>query len=141
MLLINEVKEFICKFFIVYLDDILIFSQKREEHLRHVRYVLEGLQQEKLLTNLKKCTFMRSESIYLCFSISKDGLKKDPEKIEVIVSWTSPKDIFEVRSFHGLARFYHKFINKFSGICAPIIETINKDIKPVFWTTTTVKSF
>ena len=102
----NEVlKEFIGKFFIVYLDDILIFSQTREEHLRHLKYVVERLQQEKLLINMKKCSFMKSELVYLGFVISRDGLKMDPEKIEAIVNWSSPKNIFEVRSFHGLASF------------------------------------
>ena len=107
MWLMNKaLKEFFDKFVIVYLDDILIFSQTKEEHLRHVRYVLKRLQQEKLLINLKKCTFMRYELVYLGFVISKDGIKMDLEKIEVVVSWPSPKSIFEVRSFHGLASFY-----------------------------------
>ena len=102
----NEfLKEFIGKFIIVYLDDILIFSQTREEHLRHMKYVLEILQQAKLLINMNKCSFMKNELVYLGFVISKDGLKMDPEKIEAIVNWSSPKNIFEVRSFHGLANF------------------------------------
>lgn len=135
MRLMNEVlKEFIGKFVIVYLDDILVFSQTREEHLRHLKYVLERLQQEKLLINMKKCSFMKSELVYLGFVISKDGLKMDPKKVEAIVNWHSPKNIFEVRSFHGLASFYRKFIKNFSGICAPIIDTIKKDRKPFVWT-------
>jgi len=58
MSLMNEMlKEFIGKFVIMYLDDIVIFSKTKEEHFRHIRYVLEKLQQNKLLINLKKCTF------------------------------------------------------------------------------------
>ena len=76
MRLMNEVlKKFIGKFVIVYLDDILIFNQTREENLRHLKYVLERLQQEKLLINMKKCSFMKNELEYLGFVISKDGLK------------------------------------------------------------------
>jgi len=87
MWLMNEVlKGFIGKFVIVYLDDILIFSQTKEDHLRHLKYVLERLQQEKLLINMKKCSFMKSELVYLGFVISKDGLKMDMEKIEAIVN-------------------------------------------------------
>ena len=74
MQLMNEVlKEFIGKFIIVYLDDILIFSQTREEHLRHLKYILERLQQEKLLINMKKFSFMKNELVYLGFVISRDG--------------------------------------------------------------------
>ena len=61
MRLMNEVlKEFIGKFVLVYLDDILIYNQSREEHLRHLRLVLDKLQQEKLLINLKKCSFVNT---------------------------------------------------------------------------------
>ena len=84
---------------------------------------------------------MKSELVYLGFVISKDGLKMDVKKIEAIVNWPSPKNIFEVRSFHGLANFYIKFIKNFSGICAPIIDTIKKNRHPCYWTTATKTKF
>jgi len=104
-----------------------------------LKYVLERLQQEKLLINMKKCSFMKSELVYLGFVIFKDGLKMDLEKIEAIVNWPSLKNIFEVRSFHGLNIFYRKFIRNFSGICPPIIDTITKNRKPFYWTTVAKK--
>ena len=98
MRLMNEMlKEYIRKFVIVYLDDILIFSRTREEHLQHVRKVLEKLQQNKLLINLKKCTFLQKELIYLGFVIAENELKMDPEKVAAIVNWPSPTNLFEVR--------------------------------------------
>eukprot|EP00253_Pinus_taeda_P004319 PITA_04319 len=104
MRLMNEVlKEFNGKFVIVYLDNILIFSKTKEEHFRHLQSVLRKLQQNKLLINLKKCTFFQRELIYLGFVIAENELKMDPEKVAAIVSWPSPKSLFEVRSFHGLA--------------------------------------
>ena len=70
MQLMNKVlKDFIGKFVIVYLDDILIFNQTREENLRHLKYVFERLQQEKLLINMKKCSFTNNELVYLGFVI------------------------------------------------------------------------
>ena len=120
--LMNEVlKDFICKFVIVYLDDILIFNQSKEEHLRHLRCVLDKLQLEKLLVNIKKCSFMKFELVYLGFVVSKDGLKMDLEKVQAIVDWPSPQSVSKVRSFQGLSGFYRKFLKNFSDICFPII--------------------
>jgi hypothetical protein len=135
MRLMNEIlKDFIGKFVVVYLDDILIFSRTKEEHLRHLTLVMRRLQQEKLLINLKKSSFMKTELIYLGFVISSNELKMDPEKVKAIKEWSSPKSMFEVRSFHGLASFYRKFIRDFSGICAPMMDTVKKKHKSFKWT-------
>ena len=65
----------------------------------------------------------------------------DPEKVKEIVEWPSPRNIYEVRSFHGLASFYRKFIKNFSNICAPIVETIKKEHHPFEWTKAREKGF
>jgi hypothetical protein len=69
---------------------------------------------------------MKTELIYLGFVISANELKMDPEKVDVIRKWPSPRNIFEVRSFHGLASFYRKFIRNFSGISAAMMDTVKK---------------
>jgi hypothetical protein len=71
----------------------------------------------------------------LGFVISANELKMDPEKVEVIKNWPSPRNIFEVRSFHGLASFYRKFIRNFSGISAAMMDTVKKRHKTFHWTT------
>eukprot|EP00253_Pinus_taeda_P025527 PITA_25527 len=142
MRLMNEVlKEFNGKFVIVYLDDILISSKTKEEHFRHLQSVLRKLQQNKLLINLKKCTFFQRELVYLGFVIAENELKMDPEKVTAIVSWPSPKRLFEVRSFHGLASFYKKFIRNFSEIFTPMLDTIKKMNQPFHWTEAAENSF
>ena len=86
MRLMNEVlKDLIGIFVIVYLDDILIFNQLKEEHLRHLRLVLRRLHQENILINLKKCSFMKIELVFWGFVISQKGLKMAPKKVNEIV--------------------------------------------------------
>jgi hypothetical protein len=142
MSLMNEVlKYFIGKFVIINLDDILIFSKTEEEHIKHLTTIMRRLQQEKLLINLKKSYFMKTQLIYLGFVISSNDLKMDPEKIRAIRYWPSPKSVFEVQSFHGLASFYRKFIKNFSEICAPMMDTVKKRHKYFHWTEEAEKSF
>jgi hypothetical protein len=142
MILMNEaLKEFIGKFVIVYLDDILIFSKTKVEHLKYLAIVMKRLQQEKLLINTNKSSFMKIELIYLGFVISADKLRMDPDKVELIKNWPSPKSIFEVRIFHGLASFYWKFIRNFGGISALMMDTVKKRHKSFHWTEEAEKSF
>jgi iron uptake system EfeUOB component EfeO/EfeM len=65
--------------------------------------------------------------------ISSNELKMDPKKVKEMKEWPSPKSVFEVRSFHGLASFYKKFIRDFSGICAPMMDTVKKKHKSFKW--------
>ena len=106
----------------------------------HIQKVFEKLREEKLLINMKKCSFVKKELVYLGFVISVEGLKMDLEKVKAILEWPSPKSAMEVRSFHGLASFNRKFIKGFSGICGPLTETMRGD-KKVKWTTGADKSF
>lgn len=81
MYLMNEVlEELFCMFIIIYLDDIIIFSKTREEHITHIRHVLQWMREEWLSINIKKCSFMKNELVYLGFVISMEGLKMDPKR-------------------------------------------------------------
>jgi hypothetical protein len=142
MSLMNEVlKDFIGKFAVVYLDDILVFSNIEEDHLRHLKMVLRRLQQEKLVVNLKKNYFMKIELVYLGFVISSNELNMDPEKVRAIREWPYPRSVFEVRSFHGLARFYRNFIRNFNSICASILYIIKKEHGSFDWKKEAEKGF
>jgi hypothetical protein len=90
---------------------------------------------------VKKSSFMKTELIYLGFVISENDLTMDPNKVEVIKNWPSPKNIFDVRSFHGLASFYQKFIRNFSGISLAMMDTVKKIHKSFHWIVEAEKSF
>ena len=97
-------------FLVVYLDDILIISQTWEEHLHHIRQVLQTLWQHKLCANLDKCTFGMTQVQYLGYIIDECGVHVDPTKIQVIQDWPAPTTLTELLSFLGLTNFYRRFM-------------------------------
>ncbi|XP_043713275.1 uncharacterized protein LOC122661828 [Telopea speciosissima] len=107
-----------------------------DEHIDHLKQVLRVLRQEKLFINLKKCSFMLPKVVFLGFIISSKGVEADPEKVRSVVEWPTPKTFTEVRSFHGLASFYRRFIRNFSAIMAPITECTKQNKGPFAWTAT-----
>lgn len=126
----NEVlKDYTTRFVVVYLDDILIFNKTKEEHQKHLEVVLKRLHEEQLSINLEKWEFLKQELVYLGFVVSQGTLKMDPSKVEAILNWPTPTIGTKVRSLHGLAQFYRKFIRNFSGICAIVLDTIKGGLK------------
>ena len=129
MHLMNHVfKSFIGHFIVVYFDDIVVYSKHKEQHLEHLRQVFTTLWEQKLFANLRKCHFFTESLIILGYVVSSEGIKVDPSKIEVITTWPIPRSIHDIRSFHGLASFYQKFIKGFNSIIAPIIKCLKGGI-------------
>ena len=119
--------EGIDKFVLVFLDDILIYSQTEQEHLDHIRWVFQRLRREKIYGRLAKCEFCKKQVEYLGFDISCDGVKASPDKVKAVLEWPQPETIRDVRSFLGLASFYRRFIRGFSQIARPLTELTKKD--------------
>jgi hypothetical protein len=127
MRLMNQVlKPFIGKFVVSYFDDILIYSRKLVNQMDNMRKVLEILHENKLFINLKKCSFMMDQLLFVGFVVSANGIQVDEEKLRAIQEWPTPKAVGEVRSFHGLATFYRRFVRNFCSIVALITECMKK---------------
>ncbi|KAK1601965.1 hypothetical protein QYE76_027070 [Lolium multiflorum] len=129
MRLMNHVlREFIGKFVVVYFDDILIYSRNESDHTIHIRHVLQVLRDNKLYGNLEKCTFCKDKVIFLGYVVSQHGVEVDESKIEAIQNWPTPMNVSQVRSFHGLAGFYRRFVPNFSTIAAPLNDLTKKGV-------------
>jgi hypothetical protein len=129
MRLMNHVlRAFIGKFVVVYFDDILVYSKDLNEHIEHLRYVFDVLKYEKLHANFKKCNFCMEKVVFLGYVVTTTGIEVNEEKVKAIKEWPMPKSITEIRSFHGLASIYRRFVKDFSTLAAPLTEIIKKNV-------------
>ncbi|GJS87555.1 putative reverse transcriptase domain-containing protein [Tanacetum coccineum] len=131
--LMNRVcRPYLDKFVIVFIDDILIYSKTQEEHVEHLRLVLELLKKEKLYAKFSKCEFWLREVQFLGHVINGNGIHVDPSKIEAVKNWKAPRTPTEVRSFLGLAGYYRRFIENFSKI-AKSLTILTQKCKTFDW--------
>ena len=130
MSMMNKVfMEFLDKFVVVLIDDILIYSKNEEEHKEHLRLVLEKLKEHQLYAKFSKCEFWLKKVGFLGHVISAEGIAVDPSKVEAVTEWKAPTSVGEIRSFLGLAGYYRRFIENFSKIAKPMTELLKKDTK------------
>ena len=126
--LMNDVfREYLDKFVVCYLDDILIYSKSSEEHEEHVRLVLQKLRETGLYAKLEKCVFHQPRVEFLGYIISNEGLLMDPKKVQAVTNWTTPRTVRDVQCFLGFANFYRIFIKNYSQVAAPLTRLTSKD--------------
>jgi hypothetical protein len=127
MYLMNKVfMDYLDKFVVVFIEDILIFSKNEEEHGQHLRMVLQKLRENQLYAKLNKCQFWLKEVSFLGHIISEGGISIDPNKVKDVLSWNTPQNVLNNRSFLGLIGYYRRFIKGFSNIFKPMTELLAK---------------
>jgi hypothetical protein len=107
--LMNKVfMEYLDKFVMVFIDDILVYSKSEEEHEEHLRLALQKLREHRLYAKMSKCEFWMKQVAFLGHVISKGGISMDPSKIQDVLSWNAPTSVGDIQSFLGLAGYYRR---------------------------------
>ena len=109
---------------IIYLDDILVYSKNKEEHEQYLRQVLQCLKDNQFYARLSKCTFFTNSIEYLGHIVDEDGLRSNPQFVQVLMDFPQSKILKEFQSFLGLANYYRKFIANFSHIALPLTSSL-----------------
>ena len=140
--LVNDVlRDMLNRFVFVYLDDILIFSRSREEHVQHVRRVLRRLLENQLYVKAEKCDFHVSTITFLGYIITTNGVTMDPAKVKAVADWPQPTTPKQLQRFLGFANFYRCFIRDYSKTTAPLHALASGTATRFRWTTEAGRAF
>ncbi|KAH9270988.1 hypothetical protein BASA83_006738 [Batrachochytrium salamandrivorans] len=125
-------RHMISKSVLVYLDDIVVYSDNLEDHKEHVRQVLQILKDNNLFCKAEKCHFYQTEIKYLGYIISPNGVSMDPSKISAVQDWPAPKKVRELQVFLGFTNFYRALVSGYSDITCHLTKLLKKDV-PFSW--------
>ena len=125
---------------VVFIDDILVYSNSFEEHEEHWRQTLQTLRDHQLYAKLGKCEFWLKRVTFLGHVISSECVFIDPQKVKAVLKWERPTSVTEIRSFLRLTGYYRRFIEGFSLIATPLTQLTRKNKKWV-WLEEYEKSF
>ena len=107
---------------LIFLDDLIVFSKTAAEHKEHLLRVYRLLAKNRIYLRFCKCYFFQRQLKYLGWIVGHGELRSDPEKVEVLKTWTKPDSKREVRSFTGFCNFYRRLIPKYSNIMSPLFD-------------------
>lgn len=125
---------------VIYLDDILLFSDSLDEHIEHIKEVLRRLRKHQPYCNLEKCVFTMKEVHYLGVIVSQEGVRVDPDKVTKADDWATPHTVKAVQEFLGFVNFYCRFIDEFSKCAQPLYNLLRKE-NPWKWGPEKEKAF
>ena len=130
---------FLRKFVLAFLDDILIYSKTLDDHVTHLRAVLEKLQSPRFYLKRSKCSFAQSHIDYLGHIISQHGVATNPSKTQAMQAWPIPTKVTELRGFLGLTGYYRRFVRNYGIIVKPLTQLLRK--KQFTWTIEATPAF
>ena len=127
--LVNDVlRDMLDRYVFVYLDDILIFSKSREEHVHHVQTVLQRLLENSLFVKAEKCEFHVPSVAFLGYIVSQGSIEMDPVKVAAVTSWPLPESRKQLQRFLGFANFYRRFIRGYSTVASPLTNLTSSKV-------------
>ncbi|KAH0661560.1 hypothetical protein KY284_026491 [Solanum tuberosum] len=139
--LMNRVfRNYLDLFVIVFIDDILIFSKSEDDHMNHLKIVLQVLKDHQLYAKFSKCEFWLRSVSFLGHIVSSEGIEVNPKKTDAVKSWPRPLSPSDIRSFLGLAGYYRRFVEGFSSIASPLTALTQKKSK-FEWSESCERSF
>ena len=124
----DTLREHLDQFCIVYIDDILIYFKNLKDHKKHVRHVLNKLQDAGLFIKPEKYEFSIQKTTFLGFVISSEGIEMDPTKINTITEWETPRNVKDIQCFLGFANFYQFFIKDYSRLYQLLFYLLKNDV-------------
>ena len=145
----DALRDFIGKFVIVYLDDIVIYSDSDSEHEEHLTQVFEALKKHELFAKPSKCIIGAPELEFCGHMVGNGHVRPTASKVQAILDWPIPRNVHEVRQFLGLASYYRRYVAAFARIASPLsdllveadVELRKKKFRPIRWTPTAQYAF
>ena len=116
-------------FTLAYLDDVIIFSETAEQHLKHIQIILTRLKEANLKLKISKCAFFKKELHYLGHLLTTDGINPQTGKIKAISEMKPPTNQKGVTEFLGMVSYYRKFISRSADAARPMTKITRKDKK------------
>jgi len=114
---------------LVYLDDIIVFGQDFDSHVRRLREIFDRLQMVGLKLHMKKCCLFQRRVNFLGHVLTEAGVDVQPEKVSAVQNWPTPRNLTELRSFVGLCSYYRRFVSEFPNVAAPLHELTRKNAR------------